>query len=132
MLLIGYARALATAGLPRLELVGVAQHIVQRGNNHLPCFLDVADRLCYLRFLREALLASGSDRHAYVLMGNHVHLLMTPAEVGAVLRSMQMPGRSHVDAFNARHRRTGTLWERFAGTRPEHRETAKNLPLACK
>lgn len=49
--------------------------------------------------------------HAYVLMGNHVHLLMTPPETGSVARLMQKLGRSYVSQFNARHRRTGTLWE---------------------
>lgn len=99
------------ARLPRLELPGVAQHIVQRGNNRLPCFLDDGDRRCYLHFLRESLLASGCELHAYVLMDNHVHLLVTSPEAGGVSRLMQMLGRRYVGAFNARHRRTGTLWE---------------------
>jgi len=99
------------ARLPRLELPGVAQHIVQRGNNRLPCFLDDRDRLDYLQLLRESLLASGCELHAYVLMNNHVHLLVTPPETGGVSRLMQMLGRRYVGAFNARHRRTGTLWE---------------------
>jgi len=99
------------ARLPRLELPGVAQHIVQRGNNRLPCFLDDRDRLDYLQLLRESLLASGCELHAYVLMNNHVHLLVTPPEAGCVSRLMQMLGRRYVGAFNARHRRTGTLWE---------------------
>lgn len=103
--------ARAMARLPRLELPGVAQHIVQRGNNRLPCFLDDSDRLGYLQFLRESLLASGCELHAYVLMDNHVHLLVTPAEAGGVSRLMQVLGRRYVGAFNARHRRTGTLWE---------------------
>ena len=99
------------ARLPRLELPGVAQHVVQRGNNRLPCFLDDRDRLDYLQFLRESLLASGCKLHAYVLMSNHVHLLVTPPEIGGVSRLMQMLGRRYVGAFNARHGRTGTLWE---------------------
>ena len=99
------------ARLPRLELVGVAQHVVQRGNNRLPCFLDDSDRSGYVQLLRQSLLASGFRLHAYVLMDNHVHLLMTPPEAGAVSRLMQSLGRSYVGLFNARHRRTGTLWE---------------------
>ncbi len=100
------------ARLPRLELPGMVQHIVQRGNNRLPCFLDDNDRLGDLQILRESLLASGCQLHAYVLMDNHVHLLITPPEAGGVSRLMQMPGCRYGDAFNARHRRTGTLWER--------------------
>ena len=96
---------------PRLDLPGVPQHIVQRGNNRLPCFLDDADRIRYRHLLREALLATGCQLHAYVLMDNHVHLLVTPPQSGAIAAFMQKLGRQYVGQFNARHRRTGTLWE---------------------
>jgi putative transposase len=96
---------------PRLDLPGIPQHVVQRGNNRLPCFLDDADRRRYLTLLGEALLNTGCKLHAYVLMDNHVHLLTTPPEIGAVARLMQKLGRGYVGQFNARHRRTGTLWE---------------------
>jgi putative transposase len=96
---------------PRLDLPGIPQHIVQRGNNRLPCFLDDADRARYRQLLREALLATGCQLHAYVLMDNHVHLLSTPPELGATGRMMHLLGRHYVGQFNARHSRTGTLWE---------------------
>ena len=96
---------------PRFDLPGIPQHVVQRGNNRLPCFLDDIDRSYYCQMLREALLANGCDLHAYVLMDNHVHLLVTPPEIGALGRMMQMLGRRYVGQFNARHARTGTLWE---------------------
>jgi putative transposase len=96
---------------PRLDLPSIPQHIVQRGNNRLPCFLDDDDRQRYLTLLSEALLATGCRLHAYVLMDNHVHLLATPSEIGAIARLMQKLGRGYVGRFNARHRRTGTLWE---------------------
>ena len=96
---------------PRLDLPGIPQHIVQRGNNRLPCFLDDADRARYRQLLREALLATGCRLHAYVLMDNHVHLLLTPPAPGATSRMMQWLGRQYVGQFNARHGRTGTLWE---------------------
>lgn len=96
---------------PRLDLPHIAQHIVQRGNNRLPCFLDDTDRACYRHLLREALLATGCRLHAYVLMDNHVHLLVTPPEAGATGRMMQRLGRHYVGQFNTRHGRTGTLWE---------------------
>lgn len=99
------------ARLPRLDLPRVPQHIVQRGNNRLPCFLDDDDRRRYLHLLREALLDTDIALHAYVLMDNHVHLLVTPPEVGAASRLMQKLGRRYVGQFNARHRRSGTLWE---------------------
>lgn len=96
---------------PRLDLPDIAQHVVQRGNNRLPCFLDHDDRRCSLQLLGEALLDTHCELHAYVLMDNHVHLLVTPPEAGAVARLMQKLGRRYVGWFNARHRRTGTLWE---------------------
>ena len=96
---------------PRFDLPNIAQHVVQRGNNRLPCFLDNSDRRRYLLLLRESLLATKVALHAYVLMDNHVHLLVTPTEIGAVARLMQKLGRQYVGQFNARHRRTGTLCE---------------------
>jgi putative transposase len=99
------------ARLPRPDLAGIPQHVVQRGNNRLPCFLDDEDRLRYLQGLREGLLRYGCSLHAYVLMDNHVHLLLTPVEAGAISRLMQTFGRNYAGAFNSRHGRTGTLWE---------------------
>lgn len=96
---------------PRLDLPNVPQHVVQRGNNRLLCFLDDSDRYRYLQLLREALLHTGRVLHAYVLMDNHAHLLVTPSAVGDVARLMQKLGRQYVGQFNARHGRTGTLWE---------------------
>ncbi len=99
------------ARLPRFELAGVPQHVVQRGNNRLPCFLDDEDRQRYLQCLRQALLRFDCKLHAYVLMSNHVHLLLTPVEAGAVSRMMHTFARNYVGSFNGRHGRTGTLWE---------------------
>ncbi len=96
---------------PRLDLPGIPQNLVQRGNNRLPCFLDDDDRLRYRHLLRDALHATGCRLHAYVLMDNHVHLLATPPQAGAIGRLMQVLGRQYVGQFNARHGRTGTLWE---------------------
>ena len=99
------------ARLPRFDLAGVPQHVVQRGNNRLPCFLDDEDRQRYLQCLRQALLRFGCRLHAYVLMSNHVHLLLTPNETGGVSRMMHTFARNYVGSFNGRHGRTGTLWE---------------------
>jgi putative transposase len=99
------------ARLPRIDLPGIPQHVVQRGNNRLPCFLDDQDRLHYLSLLCEGLAATQCRLHAYVLMDNHVHLLLTPPDSGAIARLMQKLGRRYVRLFNVRHGRTGTLWE---------------------
>jgi putative transposase len=103
--------ALRMPRLPRPDIAGIPQHVVQRGNNRLPCFLDDVDRQTYLTCLLEASIRYGCSLHAYVLMSNHVHLLVTPADAGNVARMMQNLGRAYVQIFNARHRRTGTLWE---------------------
>lgn len=99
------------ARLPRPDLAGVPQHVVQRGNNRMPCFLDDEDRCRYLQCLHESLLRYGCELHAYVLMSNHVHLLLTPSEKGAVSRLMQTLSRNYVGLFNGRNNRTGTLWK---------------------
>ncbi|WP_228739762.1 transposase [Xanthomonas euvesicatoria] len=84
------------ARLPRIDLPGIPQHIVQRGNNRLPCFLDDGDRLRYLHLIHEALHATGCQLHAYVLMDNHVHLLVTPPAAGRIGQLMQRLGRNYV------------------------------------
>lgn len=96
---------------PRIDLPGIPQHVVQRGNDRQPCFFTDADRHRYLRDLKEIALREHCDVHAYVLMTNHVHLLMTPEHSGQVARVMQALGRSYVRYVNDRYRRTGTLWE---------------------
>jgi len=96
---------------PRLELAGVPLHVIQRGNNRARCFLADGDRHMYLKFLGDAAARHRCAVHAYVLMPNHVHLLVTPTEPGAVAAMMQDLGRRYVRLFNDIHERTGTLWE---------------------
>jgi putative transposase len=96
---------------PRPDLAGVPQHVVQRGNDRQACFFEDADYRAYLTGLREASLRYGCLVHAYVLMTNHVHLLLTPSARGGVSRMMQWLGRNYVGHVNVRYRRTGTLWE---------------------
>jgi len=96
---------------PRLDLARIPQHVVQRGNDRQPCFFTDIDRVRYLQDLREIAMREGCNVHAYVLMTNHVHLLMTPTASGQVARVMQSLGRRYVRYINDRYRRTGTLWE---------------------
>jgi putative transposase len=102
---------LRMARRPRLELPGVPLHVIQRGNNRTPCFLADGDRRLYLRCLKDAAARHRCDIHAYVLMTNHVHLLVTASVVGAVASMMQDVGRRYVRLFNKIHQRSGTLWE---------------------
>lgn len=96
---------------PRIDLPGIAQHIIQRGNNRQACFFADVDRRHYLAWLHQAARKYGSSVHAYVLMTNHVHLLATGADAGALGRMMQSLGRRYVRYVNSSYRRTGTLWE---------------------
>ncbi len=95
----------------RIDLPGIAQHVVQRGNDRQPCFFTDADYLCYHSELRDIARREGCAVHAYALMTNHVHLLLTPTAPGAVARMMQALGRRYVRYINTAHHRTGTLWE---------------------
>ncbi|WP_442682461.1 transposase [Stenotrophomonas sp. JC08] len=97
---------------PRIDLAGVAQHVIQRGNDRQPCFFRAIDYQRYVQDLREITLARDCNVHAYVLMTNHVHLLMTPTRVGAISSVMQALGRRYVRYINDTYGRTGTLWER--------------------
>src|SRR5687767_2293349 len=96
---------------PRLILPGVALHVIQRGNNRNACFAHDSDYLTYLAHLRHLSRQYQCDLHAYCLMTNHVHLLLTPQESEACSFMMRDLGRSYVRYFNRRHDRTGTLWE---------------------
>ena len=84
---------------------------VSSGNDRQACFARQTDYLRYLQELKEASCKHDCAIHAYVLMTNHVHLLVTPPTTGAISRMMQAVGRRYVGSFNARYRRTGTLWE---------------------
>lgn len=99
------------ARLPRLYLPGCAQHVIQRGNNREACFYAEADYKAYLSFLKDSAAKYQVAIHAFVLMTNHVHLLVTPQGEQGVSRMMQAQGRKYVQYFNYTYRRTGTLWE---------------------
>ncbi|QSI76767.1 transposase [Niveibacterium microcysteis] len=99
------------ARLARLYIPGLPQLITQRGNNRNPLFLDETDYQQFLAWLRDALKECDVALHAYVLMPNHVHLLVTAEDAQGASRLMQRLGRRYVRWFNDRHRRTGTLWE---------------------
>ena len=96
---------------PRAYLAGVPCHIITRGNNREACFYCDDDYLFYLNCLAEACQRFKVSLHAYVLMTNHVHLLMTPETAEGISRVMQSLGRRYVQYINKTYRRTGTLWE---------------------
>lgn len=105
------------ARLPRFDIPGYAQHVIQRGINRSRVFFRRQDYHYYLSCLRDLASGSGIDIHAYALLPNHVHLLVTPRRKEALSRVMQTLGCRYVRYVNRRYRRTGTLWDgRFRST----------------
>lgn len=96
---------------PRIHVDKVPLHIVQRGHNREPCFFAEEDYHAYLHWLGEALRENNCTLHAYALMTNHVHLLLTPSKAAAVPKLMISLGRRYVQYINVSYRRTGTLWD---------------------
>jgi putative transposase len=95
----------------RLSMAGQTHHVLQRGNNRQALFFDDEGRRLFLRWLGEAAASEGCALHAYVLMTNHFHLMLTPARAEAIPRLMQSLGRRYVGHVNRAQGRTGTLWE---------------------
>jgi putative transposase len=95
----------------RLILPGHPHHVLIRGNNLQSIFVDDDDRRRLLAMLADAVREHSLALHAYVLMPNHLHLLVTPATADSLARAVQSLGRRYVGAFNHRHGRSGTLWE---------------------
>ena len=86
-------------------------HIVQRGHNRRDCFQHDTDYLVYLANLRDLSAKAGCALHAYCLMTNHIHLLLTPTTEHACALLMRNLGQRYVQYFNRRYQRRGTLWE---------------------
>ena len=99
------------ARLPRLTLAGHLHHIIQRGNNRQLIFSGAADYTQLLSLIDESARRFEVAVHAYVLMGNHFHLLVTPSTDTGLPLMMQAVGRSYVRYFNQTQDRSGTLWE---------------------
>ncbi|WP_223788376.1 transposase [Marinicella meishanensis] len=99
------------ARLPRLNLPDIPQHVVQRGNNRQVCFFSDQDYVVYLDRLKHYSRKYKVAIHAYVLMTNHVHLLMTPSDEKGVSRLIQALSSAYVRYINMTYGRTGTLWE---------------------
>lgn len=95
----------------RLCIPEYPHHVIQRGNNRQSIFLDNEDRQTFLRKLRLASERYACDIHAYVLMDNHTHFLMTPYTADGISKAMQHIGQCYVRYFNDKYDRTGTLFE---------------------
>ena len=96
---------------PRIQLDRIPLHIVQRGRHREACFFGEEDYQSYLHWLGDALGETGCQLHAYALMTNHVHLLLTPRKADAVPRLIMSLGRRYVQYINRTRDRIGSLWE---------------------
>jgi putative transposase len=96
---------------PRVAVAGIPMHITQRGNDRIDTFRCADDFARYYMHLRAASVSAGCTIHAYALMTNHIHLLLTPASRGSASDLMRRVGCHYVRYFNRRYHRTGTLWE---------------------
>jgi putative transposase len=85
--------------------------VIQRGNNRQPILRDEEDYWFLWTKLRDASQKFGCDVHAYALMPNHFHLVLTPWQEDGIGKLMQYTGRYYVQHVNSRYERTGTLWE---------------------
>jgi putative transposase len=94
-----------------MYLGGHTYHVVHRGNNRQRCFSGPLDYVLYQNYLMDALLRYGVQLHAYALMGNHVHLLMTPESPEGISRVMSLLANRFVQFVNKHYGRTGSLYE---------------------
>jgi putative transposase len=100
------------ARLPRAFVTALTYHVIHRGNNRAPIFTTPQDYAVFRQVLGDAAARFGVRVHGYVFMTNHVHLMLAAdADTSGVPRTMQQVGRQYVPYFNARHARTGALWE---------------------
>ncbi len=96
---------------PRYFLPGIPQHVITRGVDRQATFFAADDYALYKNALKKNADRYGCSIHAYVLMTNHVHLLLTPDTERSVPQTIQGMGRDYVQRINRQYDRTGTLWE---------------------
>ena len=95
----------------RFVIPDLSVHVVQRGHDRRDCFFEDADYLAYLDYLHTFAARFRCSVHAYCLMTNHVHLLITPRTSDGCALLMKHLGQHYVQRINARLQRIGTLWQ---------------------
>ena len=112
----------------RLVVPDVSLHVVQRAHSRAPCFLDEDDYVAYLVALGTYAARFSCTVHAYCLMTNHVHLLLTPSHSNACALLMKHVAQRHSKRMNAKTGRSGSLWE---GRFHSGLVTTDDYALAC-
>src|SRR5205085_1078549 len=95
----------------RFIVPDMSLHVIQRGHNRNACFSHDTDRMVYLGNLAELLRKTGCALHAYCLMSNHIHMLLTPSNAHACATMMRNLGQRYAQYFNRRYERSGALWQ---------------------
>ncbi|MEB0139709.1 MULTISPECIES: transposase [unclassified Undibacterium] len=99
------------ARLPRLLIPHALHHVMQSSHDGLRLFRDDDDHIVFLASLLQGARHFGIAIHAYVLMPDHFHLLVTPQEATSLSKLMQWLGRYYVPHFNRKYLRSGSLWQ---------------------
>ena len=99
------------ARLARLVIPGLPHHVTQRGNGRAQTFFGDADYALYRDSLAESCRAARVGIWAWVLMPNHVHLILTPSDPDGLRRALAPVHRRYAGAVHARERRTGHFWQ---------------------
>ena len=102
------------------EIPGHPLHVIQRGRLQTACFFGDEDCAAYLGTLAQCAVSLGCSIHAYVLMSNHVHLLLTPSREASVVRLMRASCEQYARYANERRHRDGPLWEEHFEAFPVH------------
>ena len=113
----------------RIIVPNIPLHVIQRGNNRQTCFFAEEDYLFYLEWLREYARSSDCSIHSYVLMTNHVHILLTPRKRHSAGDLMKRLGQRYVQYVNRTYKRSGTLWEgRFRSSLIQQENSGQHPP----
>ncbi|MFW5432136.1 MAG: transposase [Methylophilaceae bacterium] len=99
------------ARLSRIVIPNQPLHIMHRGNNRQDIFQSEEDMIRIKEDIEQSLAKSNCALHAYVVMTNHLHLLITPEDKEDLTVFMQSMANRYVRYFNAKYQRTGTIWE---------------------
>ncbi len=99
------------ARLARVVIPGLPHHVTQRGNGRAPTFFGDDDYALYRALLAESCRAAGVEVWSWVLMPNHVHLILVPSDADGLRRALAPVHRRYAGAVHARERRTGHFWQ---------------------
>lgn len=99
------------ARLARLVVPGLPHHVTQRGNGRQRTFFDDADFALYRDLLADSLKSAGVACWAWVLMPNHVHLILTPSDEDGLRRALAPVHRRYAGIIHSRRKRSGHFWQ---------------------